>query len=106
MSNKVVVNKCYGGFGLSREAAREIAKRKGLPFVECKHSFYIDSGGVELARHDKDLVDVVESLGDLANGMCSKLKVIIIKGSQYRIDEYDGMETLIVPDEQEWVCIV
>lgn len=34
---KVIINKCYGGFGLSHQAEMEYAKRKGIklyPFIE------------------------------------------------------------------------
>lgn len=46
-------------------------------------------------RSDPDLVAVVESLGDKANGKHAKLKVIEIpNGTDYEIDEYDGFESI------------
>ena len=55
-----------------------------------KHSeqtWYYDN----VARHDPILVQVVEELGDKANGMCAKLAIAEVSGP-YRIDEYDGYE--------------
>ena len=44
-------------------------------------------------RTDAKLIEVIEKLGDNANGECSKLKVIEIPdGIEYEIDEYDGFE--------------
>jgi len=44
-------------------------------------------------RSDKFLVQVVEELGEKANGSCAELKVVEIPdGIDYEIEEYDGME--------------
>lgn len=46
-------------------------------------------------RTDKDLIKVIEELGDKANGACAKLKIVEIPdGIEYEIDEYDGIETI------------
>lgn len=45
-------------------------------------------------RSNKELIEVVEELGDKANTRFSELKVFEIPdGSKYEIDEHDGMET-------------
>ena len=44
-------------------------------------------------RTDPTMIQVVEELGDKANGRCAELKVIEIPdGVDYTIEEYDGME--------------
>jgi len=49
----------------------------------------------DIPRSDPDLVKVVEELGEEANGMCSKLKIVEIPDNvNYEIDEYDGMESI------------
>jgi len=53
-------------------------------------------------RHDPILVQVVEELGDKANGMCAKLAIDEVSGP-YRIDEYDGYETVKEPDGYDWI---
>lgn len=56
-----------------------------------KHSF--DTRPSE--RHDPMLVRVVEELGEKSWGTCSELRVVDIPdGTDYEIDEYDGMETI------------
>ena len=56
--------------------------------------------GIE--RHDPVLVQVVEELGDKANGKFAKLDIKEVSGP-YRIDEYDGMESVETPDSYDWV---
>jgi fructosamine-3-kinase len=53
-------------------------------------------------RHDPVLVQVVEELGDKANGKHAKLAIEEVYGS-YRIDEYDGYETVKEPDGYDWI---
>ena len=55
-----------------------------------------------ISRHDPILVQVVEELGDKANGMCAKLAIDEISGP-YRIDEYDGNETVETPGSYDWI---
>lgn len=44
-------------------------------------------------REDPLLIQVVEELGEAANGACAELKVVEIPSStQYTIEEYDGRE--------------
>ena len=58
--------------------------------------------GNDISRHDPILVQVVEELGDKANGMCAKLAIKEVSGP-YRIDEYDGLETVKEPDGYDWI---
>lgn len=88
---KVVINKCHGGFNLSDEGIELYGKLSGI-------NLYVD--GVEdyftvynLNRSDPNLVQVVLTLGDKANGTHSKLKVVEIPSDvKWTIEEYDGME--------------
>jgi len=44
-------------------------------------------------RASKDLVEVVEELGERANGPCAKLKIVEVPaGIEWTIEEYDGNE--------------
>jgi hypothetical protein len=56
----------------------------------------------EISRHDPILVQVVEELGGKANGDCAKLAIAEISGP-YRIDEYDGFESVETPDSYNWI---
>jgi hypothetical protein len=47
----------------------------------------------DIPRNDPDLVAVVESIGDAANGPCAKLRVVEIPdGTEWTVEEYDGNE--------------
>jgi hypothetical protein len=103
---KVVYNACFGGFGLSAAAMRRYAEIKGWEWRADKEEFRWSTGhvvspeGEEYSEYDLGdnrtdpvLVQVVEELGDKANGMCAKLVVEdLLAGTRYRIEEYDGLE--------------
>ncbi len=77
---KVVINRCFGGFGLSKIAESRLTIPEGGWF-----------GGI--ARDDPQLIQVVEELGRAANGDHADLKIVEIPdGTQYTIEEYDGLE--------------
>lgn len=141
--NKVVINTCYGGYGLSAKALAAIhaLKHPGQPMyfyrrvectpegvlmekctsedshVSCVLSRDFGESFVEpykrqdntpldyqleyerLPRHDKDLVKVVEDLGFEASGPYASLAIEEIDSDLYRIDDYDGEETVITPKE-------
>jgi len=117
MSRKVVYNNCYGGFSISTEALLLARQQSGNPFWggariagEAYPDGTIASGGVlasfghhinDIKRDDPILVQVVEQLGDKANGRCSKLAIETVDGP-YRIVEYDGNETVETPDSISW----
>jgi hypothetical protein len=83
---KVVINNCYGGFGLSNKALELIAKRKNTT-DRINHW--------SLQRDDKDLIAVIEELGTEAEGRCSELKILEFdEGVEYTISEYDGSESI------------
>ena len=57
----------------------------------------------DFVRHDPILVQVVEELGDKANGRFSALKIAEVpSGVGYRIDEYDGNERVMTSADYEW----
>lgn len=127
---KVVINKCYGGFGLSNKAMFCYAKHKGIKL----HAYKMEDRNVkdcnlievdenyneksiygltyttdvasklseiksrftyhrDIERNDPDLIATVEELGEDANGECAELKIVEIPdGTNYVIDNYDGME--------------
>lgn len=99
--HKVVINVCYGGFSLSREASLLMNARYGTT-LDPQYG-YLDG----LPRHHKGLVSVVETLGSAAaSGSCARLVVVEINSSMYRIEEYDGYESIVLPDDpQHWEFI-
>ena len=129
---KIILNKCYGGFDVSKEAYMLYAKKKGLSlyqyasdftnFKKCiykktndetlfKDYFIKDMGdNIEISnedykkyhlylddeyRQDPILIEVVEELKDKASGRFGDLEVVEIPDNcYYKIDEYDGIETI------------
>lgn len=104
---KIAYNTCYGGFSLSRKAvlrARELSgnPRWGDAYIAgdifeggelCKSDFgYI----YDVPRHDPVLIQVIEELGEEANGGLAKIALDTVpKGTPYSINEYDGRESVV-----------
>ena len=110
--SKVVINRCYGGYGLSVAALARYLELKGIFYTKERDPYgyvsYTTDDGDEvseytISRDDPFLVQVVEELGAKAFGSHSELKVVEIpKGVWYRIDEYDGMESIEFQDDINW----
>ena len=117
---KIVYNACYGGFGLSHEAVMRYAELKGITLYPQDYKSWLTLYYTEPAsptrndnkaqfspddidRTDPILVQVVEELGDRANGMCAKLRIETLpKGTRYRIEEYDGREWVETEGDIGW----
>lgn len=57
----------------------------------------------KIDRSDPALAQVVEELGTAANGMFAELKIKELpSGTAYRIDEYDGNESVVTKEDDEW----
>lgn len=130
---KVVINRCFGGYGLSHEAIMRYLDLRGITVypeqgegtwkfwtywlqkpedrLEEKEgeSFYTMSmderqaynkqysdetfGGEDISRNDPILIQVIEELGDAANGDHAELAIVEIPDDvEWEISEYDGSE--------------
>lgn len=113
---KIVINNCYGGFGLSHKAVQMYFEIKGQPIFrdqdkdtgEYFTTYYTDPemkkywGDSSLERDDPVLVQVVEELGEAADGFCANLSIVEIPdGIAWQIEEYDGNEW-IAEQHQTW----
>lgn len=135
---KIVINACYGGFGLSHEAVMRYAEIKGITlyadrdgkfgithyylcpieeynqilteerdkpvapgrFARSSKLFFSDR---DIDRTDPALVQVVEELGDAAGDQYAELRIEEVPaGALYRIDEYDGRESVMTHDDYDW----
>lgn len=57
-----------------------------------------------IPRNDPALVQVVEELGPKASGRYAKLMIAEVEeGTKYRIDEYDGNESVMTVDDYDWL---
>lgn len=122
MKHKIVYNDCYGGYSLSDKAINwlsEYGSERTKQFITRKRSeanektindstkiFYVmDALRHFLKRHDPDLVAVVKALGKEVNGTFSDLAIEEIDGDMYNIEEYDGKETVVTPEDICWTVI-
>ncbi len=81
----VVINDCYGGFGLSERAAIAYKRLAGISNPD----FY----DRDIPRDDPYLIKVVRELGMAANGAHANLKIVEIPGDiEWLVQEYDGAE--------------
>lgn len=88
---KIVINKCHGGFGLSDAAMRRYAEIKNIEDVNTIHISRL--APYDIRRDDPALVQVVEELGEKSSDRHASLRVIEIpEGVSWLIEEYDGLE--------------
>lgn len=89
---EVVINVCYGGFGLSPSAEKEFCK---LKHRKSMHSW-------DIPRDDKHLVELVKKMGETVNGGNANLKIVEIPADiKWHIEEYDGHEH-VAEDHRTW----
>ena len=95
---EVVINKCYGGYGLSTEAIALYLTKTGNEYSFDGTRFTVNGKlfyASNIQRHDPVLIEVVKELGDKTNGPSAELKIVSIpKHAGYSIDEYDGSESI------------
>jgi len=108
---KVVYNACFGGFGVSDKAIKRMAELGHKGATEALEKPYSFGGKkyypLRVERHDPLLVQVVEELGDEASDNLARLKIATIDGDRYRIDEYDGNESVQGQDydPEDWTVV-
>jgi hypothetical protein len=84
-TRKVVINTCFGGFGLSEKAVEIYAEQKEIVPV--------DVSTYDIPRDDSTLVAIVEQLGPESAGRFASLKVVEIPADvEWTVQEYDGAE--------------
>lgn len=89
---KIVYNACYGGFGLSEKAFARYKELGGT----CEWDR-------DIPRTEWQLVQVIEELGEDANNGFSYLRIIMLPaGTRYRIEEYDGFESVMTWEDYHW----
>ena len=145
---KIVLNGCFGGYGLSYEAKALYLLARGktpyfyqdistydnncfkkqyqyklismseakncTPYVYCTSTYQGEIindqindiiSDSDISRTDPVLVSIVETIGpDAASGRFASLFIEEIPdGTLYKIDEYDGVESLITQDDDDWL---
>lgn len=79
---KICINTCFGGFGLSDEALQMLGFETRYPWI---------------SRTDSRLIEVVNTLGEAANGYSARLAIVDIpdEATDWEIEEYDGSEGIV-----------
>ena len=108
---QVVLNDCYGGFGLSKDAVQLFIDKHGLDidsdygYVD-NDDFGIKDDNMEAYRMDHRLISVVQDLGmDKASGSHAALRVVkvpddVVDVHGWHISDYDGCENV---HQDHWV---
>lgn len=117
---KVVINRCFGGFGISDLAFEKLIEKgwrvteftdeieyidPSADIVDASKSKYFShrdgkyrfthARNLKELRQNADLIQVVEELGEKANFPYAELKIVDIPDDvEWDIDDYDGMETV------------
>ena len=96
MNQRIVINRCYGGFGLSNLAAKRYRELAWIPEEELFWTY-------DIPRNSKILLQVIDELGvEKASGPHAELKVVEVPdGVKWHIADYDGMEH-IAEDHRQW----
>jgi hypothetical protein len=96
MNQRIVINRCYGGFGLSNLAAKRYRELAWIPEEELFWTY-------DIPRDSKILLQVIDELGaQESSGPHAELKVVEVpEGVKWHIGEYDGMEW-IAEDHRQW----
>lgn len=110
MPTEIVVNACFGGFGLSKKAVIRMAELGNPEAIEevNENSDYFNGEHYDFypnstPRHDPVLVQTVKELENEASGSCADLVIVTIQGNKYIIHEYDGYESVQVPRHIKWI---
>ena len=96
MPQRIVINRCYGGFGLSNLAVK---RYRELAWIPEKDLFWI----YDIPRNSPLLLQVIDELGEeKSSDVFAKLKVIEIPDDvKWHIADFDGMEH-IAEDHRQW----
>lgn len=70
---------------------------------EFSNDTYYSTWDMYQDRNDPILIQVIEELGEKANGQCAKIKLEELEaGTLYRIDEYNGRESVATQSTYDW----
>lgn len=96
---KIAINRCFGGFSLSPKAMLWLEERGQKEvikeFNQDREWVLEHGGGHSIPRNDPLLIEVIELMGEEANGDCAKLKIVELQ-IDYEIHDFDGLETIQV----------
>lgn len=85
---KIIINRCYGGYNINGKTIKKLSE-SGM--VVDEHGGVYDS-----TRTNSELIKMIEN-GEYVDSSYSKLKVVEIpdNATDYMIEEYDGLESIL-----------
>lgn len=88
---KIVINRRFGGFGLSDEALKAL----GVAY------------DYEVSRTNPKLIEMIEKNSDAVSGSFAKLAVVNIpdNATDWKMEDYDGVESIIAVVDGKLVYI-
>jgi hypothetical protein len=82
---RVVINICHGGFSLSDQAIEKYRELTGIT----DEKFW----DRDVSRDDPYLIQIINEMGEKANGSYAELKIVEIPADvDWIVEEYDGRE--------------
>lgn len=117
---KVLYSPRYGGYGFNDTFRRKWFDHIGVKYKYVQaddsilFSHFVDPNNEDIhlhvtsCRHDKELIAFVEDYkakGLDPSSRFSDIQIVEIEGNKYIIDEYDGYESVITPEDIDWVEI-
>lgn len=93
---KIVINKCYGGFGVSKAIYDKLGlKWDGYGYLD-NSSFGIKDNNYNAYRSDEKLIKAIEKIGaKKSSGEMAELRIVTIPDDvDWELNEYDGIETI------------
>jgi len=130
---RVAINKCYGGFSLSPRAVKRLAELRGLPcyffsvgdavhkpitMEEAEKAFVWfacsvpdtlasrEATDIDIRpenRSDPLLLQVIDELGEAANGPYAKIAIVEIPDNvEYEIKDYEGGKEQVAEKHRVW----
>ena len=95
---KIAVNKCYGGFSLSKKVYDKLGiKWDGYGHLDDKDFGIIESNNYYAYRADPRLIKAIEEIGvdDSAGDVHASIEIVEIPDDvDWDIEDYDGLETV------------
>ena len=112
---KVAFNACYGGFSLGENVLRRYAEAKNIDLTgsvyscgsfETKSPYRRILCSRSIPRHDPELIRIIEQEQDKGDDeSLDCIGICTISTPVYRIDSHDGLESVELPEGDDWVVI-
>jgi len=93
---KVAINRCWGGFGVSKEVFKALGMKWDNYGYLSNEDFGIKSDNYNAYRSDPRLIEAIEKVGvSKSSGAMAKIEIVEIPDDvKFEIENYDGQESI------------